>query len=66
MSEWKNLIEKHKKAQIALVKNQALMGFTQAEAARNLGLTRQQLNRFCQINGIKFKRSYEEGVNFVE
>jgi hypothetical protein len=66
MSKWKKLIADHKKAQINMVMGQVLMGYTQSQAARNLGMTRQQLNRFCQINNIKFKVQKTEDVNLVD
>ncbi len=66
MSKWKQLISDHKKAQINMVMGQVLMGYTQSQAARNLGMTRQQLNRFCQINNIKFKVQKSEDVNLVD
>ena len=66
MSKWKKLIADHKKAQINMVMGQVLMGYTQSQAARNLGMTRQQLNRFCQINNIKFKVQKSEDVNLVD
>lgn len=66
MSKWKQLIADHKKAQINMVMGQVLMGYTQSQAARNLGMTRQQLNRFCQINNIKFKVQKSEDVNLVD
>ena len=66
MSKWKQLIADHKKAQINMIMGQVLMGYTQSQAARNLGMTRQQLNRFCQINNIKFKVQKSEDVNLVD
>ena len=66
MSKWKKLIEDHKKAQINMVMGQVLMGYTQSEAARNLGMTRQHLNRFCKRNGIKFKTSKSEELTVVD
>lgn len=66
MSKWKKLIENHKAAQVKLVEDQVVMGRTQSEAARDLGMTRQQLNRFCQINNIKFKGHKNEDVNLVD
>lgn len=55
MSIWKKLIADHKAAQIKLVKDEAIQGKSQSEAARDLGITRQQLNRFCKVNNIEFK-----------
>lgn len=66
MSKWKQLIADHKKAQINMVMGQVLMGYNQSQAARNLGMTRQQLNRFCQMNSIKFKVQKSEDVNLVD
>ena len=66
MSKWKQLIENHKAEQVKLVEDQVVMGRTQSEAARDLGMTRQQLNRFCQINNIKFKGRKSEDVNLVD
>jgi transcriptional regulator with GAF, ATPase, and Fis domain len=66
MSKWKKLIEDHKKAQINMVMGQVIMGHTQSEAARNLGMPRQHLNRFCKRNGIKFKTSKLEEVSSVD
>ena len=66
MSKWKQLIADHKRAQINLVKSEAIKGKSQSDAARDLGMTRQQLNRFCKINNIEFKGHKNEDVNLVD
>jgi transposase-like protein len=51
--KWHKLIHEQKQERIALVQESFDAGMSLSEAARNLGITRQQLHVFCKSNGIK-------------
>lgn len=52
MSKWSKLNKDQKSARIKLVEEQISKTSTNAEAARALGISRQQLNGFCNDNNI--------------
>ena len=51
--KWHKLIHDQKQERIALVQESFDAGMSLSEAARNLGITRQQLHVFCKSNGIQ-------------
>lgn len=52
MSKWSKFNKDYKTARIKLVEDHILKTSTNAEAARALGISRQQLNGFCNDNNI--------------
>lgn len=50
--KWHKLIHEQKLEKIALVQETFDSGMSLSEAARNLGITRQQLHVFCKTNNI--------------
>jgi len=64
---WKKLIEDQKAERIALVQGVASSGLPLSEAARDLGITRQQLFSFAKENAIVFEKSPpKEDVEVIE
>ena len=51
--KWHKLIHEQKQERIALVQESFDAGMSLSQAARNLGITRQQLHVFCKSNGIQ-------------
>ena len=49
-----------KAERIGLIMEQIVQGYTMAEAARELGMHRQQLYHFCKENGLKFIKPVKE------
>ncbi|GEM_PF-2349995 len=61
-SKWKKLIYMQKAERIGLIMEQIVQGYTMAEAARVLGMHRQQLYRFCKENDLKFIKPVKEAT----
>lgn len=52
MSKWSKLNKDYRSARIKLVEEQIAKTSTNAQAARAIGISRQQLNGFCNENNI--------------
>mgnify|MGYP001243590165 FL=1 len=52
--KWNDLIRKQKEERKALIFDQIEKGHSQSEAARILGMHRQQIYQFCKIHNINF------------
>jgi hypothetical protein len=53
---WSEMLKRQKQERVALVKSFAEDGHSKSEAATFLGITRQQLQLFCKVNNIEFKK----------
>ena len=55
-----------KAERIGLIMEQIVQGYTMAEAARELGMHRQQLYHFCKENGFEIHQASERANNVKE
>ena len=53
---WSEMLKRQKQERVALIKSFADDGHSKSETAVFLDITRQQLQLFCKVNNIKFKK----------
>ena len=64
--KWNDLVRKQKKERISLIFDSIEKGHSQSEAARILGMSRQQIFQFCKIHGIDYiieQQKFVKGKN---